>query len=94
MTVCLTHLNPHDVERRLGEVTLTLTLTLTLTRTLTLTLNPNPNPNLGEARAIVQRVPRDRPFLLAGDLNTLSGLDRAAPNPIPNPNLLTLTLTS
>lgn len=49
MTVCLTHLNPHDVRRRLGE-----------------------------ARAIAQRVPRDRPFLLAGDLNTLSGLDRAA----------------
>ena len=49
MTVCLTHLNPHDVRRRLDE-----------------------------ARAIAQRVPRDRPFLLAGDLNTLSVLDRAA----------------
>lgn len=49
MTLCVTHLNPHDVRRRLGE-----------------------------ARTIAQRVTRDRPFLLAGDLNTLSGLDRAA----------------
>ncbi|MFL2731915.1 MAG: endonuclease/exonuclease/phosphatase family protein [Gammaproteobacteria bacterium] len=48
MTLCVTHLNPHDVGRRLGE-----------------------------ARAIVRRVPPDRPFLLAGDLNTLSSLDRA-----------------
>jgi endonuclease/exonuclease/phosphatase family metal-dependent hydrolase len=48
MTLCVTHLNPHDVGRRLSE-----------------------------ARAIVRRVPPDRPFLLAGDLNTLSSLDRA-----------------
>ena len=49
LTLCLTHLNPHDVRRRLGE-----------------------------ARAIAQRVPSERAFLLAGDLNTLSALDQAA----------------
>lgn len=49
LTLCLTHLNPHDVRRRLGE-----------------------------ARAIAQRVPSGRAFLLAGDLNTLSALDQAA----------------
>lgn len=49
LTLCITHLNPHDVQRRLRE-----------------------------AREIAQRVPATRPFVLAGDLNTLSALDRAA----------------
>jgi len=47
VTLCLTHLNPHDVRRRQEE-----------------------------ARSIVLRVPAaPQPFILVGDLNTLSPLD-------------------
>lgn len=54
VTLCVTHLNPHDVHKRAEE-----------------------------ARAIVERHARreidsGRPFVLVGDLNTLSGLDGAA----------------
>jgi exodeoxyribonuclease III len=50
LTLCVTHLNPHDVRRRADE-----------------------------AREIVRRVGTDdqQPFMLVGDLNTLSFLDRA-----------------
>ena len=48
ISLCLTHLNPHDVRRRAKE-----------------------------ARAIVKYAPPDRPFVLVGDLNTLSSLDAA-----------------